>query len=177
MGAEPHILIVGAGPTGLGAAWRLQELGRHNWTLIDAAETAGGLASSVVDPQGFTWDLGGHVLFSHYTYFDRLMDDHLGYGQVEHVRESWVWMRERFIPYPLQHNIWRLPPEDLMRACMACWRSTVPGPPAVKSDELSRVDSRSVRPGVSRSIHAPLQPQSLVPILRPVACWAPPTDG
>jgi protoporphyrinogen oxidase len=114
MGAEPHFLIIGAGPTGLGAAWRLQELGWHNWTLLDATETAGGLASSVLDPQGFTWDLGGHVLFSHYDYFDRLMDDLLGDGWIEHVRESWVWMRGRFIPYPLQNNIWRLPPEDLI---------------------------------------------------------------
>jgi protoporphyrinogen oxidase len=114
MGAEPRILIIGAGPTGLGSAWRLQEMGWHNWSLIDAAPSAGGLASSEVDPQGFTWDLGGHVLFSHYEYFDRLMDDLLGKAWVEHVRESWIWMRERFIPYPLQNNVWKLPPEDLI---------------------------------------------------------------
>src|SRR5438876_5500275 len=42
------------------------------------------------------------------------MEDLLGDGWVEHVRESWVWMRERFIPYPLQNNIWRLPAEDLI---------------------------------------------------------------
>jgi protoporphyrinogen oxidase len=114
MAFEPHILILGAGPTGLGAAWRLQELGWPSWLLIDQALTPGGLASSEVDPQGFTWDLGGHVVFSHYEYFDRLMDELLGDDWVHHVRESWVWMRGRFIPYPLQNNIWRLPPEDLI---------------------------------------------------------------
>jgi len=32
----------------------------------------------VVDEHGFTWDLGGHVQFSHYDHFDKLMDDLLG---------------------------------------------------------------------------------------------------
>ena len=112
----PRIVIVGAGPTGLGAAWRLQELGHTDWDLYERAETAGGLASSVVDDQGFTWDLGGHVLFSHYEYFDRLMDTAVA-NWVEHEREAWVWIRNRWIPYPFQNNIWRLPDDDLI-ACL-----------------------------------------------------------
>jgi protoporphyrinogen oxidase len=114
---EPRILIVGAGPTGLGAAWRLHELGHTNWQLIERDDHAGGLASSVVDAAGFTWDMGGHVLFSHFDYFDRLMVSALADQWVEHVREAWVWMRERWVPYPFQNNIWRLPPEELS-ACL-----------------------------------------------------------
>jgi len=110
-----RFLILGAGPTGLGAAWRLQELGVDDWCLLEAASTVGGLATSVVDPQGFTWDLGGHVLFSHYDYFDNLMDSLLGTEWLVHERESWVWIKERFVPYPLQNNIWRLPQEDLLK--------------------------------------------------------------
>jgi len=117
MTQTPRVLIVGAGPTGLGAAWRLEELNHRNWLVFEATDTPGGLASSVTDPQGYTWDLGGHVLFSHYAYFDRLMDELLRDRWVEHVRESWVWMRDRFIPYPLQNNIWRLPADDLV-ACL-----------------------------------------------------------
>jgi protoporphyrinogen oxidase len=114
MSAQPNILIIGAGPTGLGAAWRLHELGHRAWKLIDASPVPGGLAASFVDEHGFTWDMGGHVLFSHYEYFDHLMDELLGDAWVQHEREAWVWMRERFIPYPLQNNIWRLPAEDLI---------------------------------------------------------------
>ncbi|MEW5917279.1 MAG: FAD-dependent oxidoreductase [Gemmatimonadota bacterium] len=114
---EPRILIIGAGPTGLSAAWRLQEHGHTNWRLVEGASEAGGLASSVVDDNGFTWDLGGHVLFSHWRYFDNLMREALGEAWVEHEREAWVRMRDRWIPYPLQNNIWRLPPNDLM-ACL-----------------------------------------------------------
>jgi protoporphyrinogen oxidase len=112
-----RIVIVGGGPTGLGAAWRLHERGHQAWSLYESESNAGGLASSVIDPHGFTWDLGGHVLFSHYRYFDQVMDRVLGDAWVEHVREAWVWMRDRWIPYPFQNNIWRLPESELA-ACV-----------------------------------------------------------
>ena len=115
--AEPRVLVIGAGPTGLGAAWRLNELGHANWVLLETSDHPGGLASSIVDERGFTWDLGGHVLFSHYRYFDALMATALGEAWVEHVREAWVWMRQRWIPYPFQNNIWRLPEHELA-ACL-----------------------------------------------------------
>jgi protoporphyrinogen oxidase len=131
--AEPRILIIGAGPTGLGAAWRLHERGHTNWTLYEAEPAPGGLASSVVDEQGFTWDLGGHVLFSHYRYFDEVMERALGDAWVEHAREAWVWMRERWIPYPFQNNVWRLP-QDEFDACIAGLEAlrthSAGGPPA-----------------------------------------------
>ncbi|MBF0469430.1 MAG: NAD(P)-binding protein, partial [Desulfamplus sp.] len=69
-----NIIIIGAGPCGLGAAWRLNELGHHNWSLYEKNSHPGGLSSSFKDSQDFWWDIGGHVLFSHYEYFDRVMD-------------------------------------------------------------------------------------------------------
>lgn len=114
----PKFLIIGAGPTGLGAAWRLNELGVTDWLLLERHASAGGLASSVIDEKGFVWDLGGHVQFSHYDYFDRLMDELLPDGWVHHEREAWVWMRERFIPYPFQNNVRHLPREEMIE-CVA----------------------------------------------------------
>jgi protoporphyrinogen oxidase len=106
-------LIIGAGPTGLGAAWRLDQRGIGDWIVLEAGQVAGGLAQSVVDDHGFTWDLGGHVQFSHYEMFDQLMDDLLGVdGWLYHDRESWVWIRDRFVPYPFQLNLHRLPETD-----------------------------------------------------------------
>jgi protoporphyrinogen oxidase len=114
-----QIIIIGAGPTGLGAARRLEELGRKDWLLLESSSEAGGLAASFVDKQGFTWDIGGHVQFSHYEYFDRAMEEFLGKdGWLHHERESWVWMRNCFIPYPFQNNIRLLPPEDLERCLL-----------------------------------------------------------
>ena len=107
-------LILGAGPTGLGAAYRLKELGIQDFIILDREDKAGGLSSSYVDDNGFTWDIGGHVQFSHYKYFDDLMIKALSAdGWLSHQRESWVWMRERFVPYPFQNNIRYLPKEEM----------------------------------------------------------------
>jgi protoporphyrinogen oxidase len=111
------ILIVGAGPTGIGAAYRLQSLGYTNFRLLESSGHAGGLASSYVDDAGFTWDVGGHVQFSHYDYFDDAMDRALGKdGWFTHERESWVWMADRFIPYPFQNNLRYLPQAMVAKA-------------------------------------------------------------
>ena len=112
-----RILIVGAGPTGMGAACRLEELGYTNFLLVDAGDQAGGLASSFVDEQGFTWDVGGHVVFSHYAYFDAAMQTALGEdGWLHHERESWVWIADRFVPYPFQNNLRYLPADMIAKA-------------------------------------------------------------
>jgi protoporphyrinogen oxidase len=104
------ILIIGAGPTGLGAAWQLDRETHTDWMLCEREADAGGLAGSVTDSHGFTWDFGGHVQFSHYDYFDDLMADLLGSdGWLYHDRESWVRIAQRFVPYPFQLNLRYLP--------------------------------------------------------------------
>jgi protoporphyrinogen oxidase len=108
-GAEPRILIIGTGPTGLGAGYRLKELGCRNFLLVDRHPYIGGLAASFTDPQGFTWDIGGHVMFSHYEYYDRVFDRLMGDEYTLNNRESWVRMMDRWVPYPFQNNIRYLP--------------------------------------------------------------------
>src|SRR5688500_16811349 len=83
---EPKIVIIGAGPTGLGAAYRLKELGYKNFQLYDRHPYIGGLASSFTDSAGFTWDIGGHVMFSHYKYYDQCFDDLMGKDYQENMR-------------------------------------------------------------------------------------------
>lgn len=105
---KKDILICGSGPAGLGAAWRLTELeeGADNpcdWMLVDASSKAGGMAVSV-QKDGFTWDLGGHVLFPHYPYFDSVLDTVVDdWVEVKPVRGA--WMHDQFVPYPVQRNI------------------------------------------------------------------------
>ena len=107
--ARVEFVVLGAGPCGLGAARRLEHHGADHWLLLEAEPHPGGLASSFVDDQGFTWDIGGHVQFSHYEHFDEAMDEFLGPdGWNELRRESWIWFDGRFVPYPLQNNLHRL---------------------------------------------------------------------
>lgn len=109
-------VIVGGGPTGLGAAYRLLELGITDFIVLEKENYVGGLATSFVDEKGFTWDVGGHVQFSHYKYFDDLMIKALGNeGWLTHQRESWVWIKNTFVPYPFQNNIRHLPLEDQLK--------------------------------------------------------------
>ena len=108
-GKTPRILIVGAGPTGLGAGYRLNQLGYTNFTIVDRHPYAGGLAHSFTDDVGFTWDIGGHVMFSHYQYYDDCFDTLMGDDFTMNNRESWVRMFDRWVPYPFQNNIRYLP--------------------------------------------------------------------
>jgi protoporphyrinogen oxidase len=102
-------VIVGAGPAGLGAAHRLAELGDADWLVIEADDRVGGLAKSHVDAAGFTWDVGGHVMFSSSPYYNALCDDVLDGESLMHVRECWIWTHGRFVPYPFQNNVRALP--------------------------------------------------------------------
>jgi protoporphyrinogen oxidase len=139
------ILVLGAGPTGLGAAHELQRAGHPTWSLHERDEVVGGLARSFRDARGFTWDVGGHVVFSHYGRFTRLLDGLLGEdGWLEHDRESWVRMAGAWVPYPFQNNVHRLPPEQraacldgLIGAALAAAAGSAP-PPAHFGEFVAR---------------------------------------
>ncbi len=114
---EGPIIILGGGPTGLGAAYQLHSAGYDDWLLLERDECVGGLSRSFLDDHGFTWDIGGHVMFSHYGLFTRLMTDLFGNaGWFEHERESWVRICETWVPYPFQLNLRYLPPAQ----CAEC---------------------------------------------------------
>ncbi|XP_022089033.1 uncharacterized protein LOC110978385 isoform X2 [Acanthaster planci] len=110
---EHRIVIIGSGPTSLGAAQRLHELqGKYfntKVTIIEQQDKPGGLASSERDKKGFLWDMGGHVVFSHYDYFDKTLDRAVAHWN-QRVRAAYAFMmgsdgKRRFISYPVQNNI------------------------------------------------------------------------
>lgn len=113
-----EFLIIGAGPTGLGAAWRLRELSRESFLVLEREAHPGGLSASFRDEAGYTWDQGGHVLFSHYPYFDALVDSLLAGRCLHHQRESWIRVCGTWVPYPFQNNVRHLPPAERWR-CVA----------------------------------------------------------
>ncbi len=116
--ADPRVVIIGAGPTGLGAGYRLQELGYDNWVILEANDYVGGLATSFTDDAGFTYDIGGHVMFSHYPYYDELVEKLMGGEFTELQREAWVWMEGRYVAYPFQNNIRSLDPQTVLECVL-----------------------------------------------------------
>ncbi|KAF2147118.1 uncharacterized protein K452DRAFT_347947 [Aplosporella prunicola CBS 121167] len=113
------VLVIGAGPTGLGAAKRLNQIDSASWLIVDSNKTPGGLASTDVTPEGFLYDVGGHVIFSHYKYFDDCIDEALPKESdwYTHQRISYVRCKGLWVPYPFQNNISMLPKEDQVK-CM-----------------------------------------------------------
>lgn len=111
------ILIVGAGPCGLACARELDRLGHRDWLILERNEHPGGLAASVTDPAGFTWDMGGHVVFSHFGEFDALLAEAMGEDVLDHDRSSYVRFDGRWVPYPFQNNLRHLP-EEVTQECL-----------------------------------------------------------
>ena len=73
---------------------------RTDWLLIDGFSEPGGLARTEVTPEGFLFDMGGHVIYSHYEYFDQLLDKAMGTGPdvwstIERV--SYIWIKDRCV--------------------------------------------------------------------------------
>ena len=105
MSPEERIVIIGAGPCGLACARELERLGHRNWLVLERSDGPGGLASSVLDPAGFTWDLGGHVVFSHFGEFDALLEEVMNGDVLRHERSSYIRFEDRWVPYPFQNNL------------------------------------------------------------------------
>ncbi|WP_446743455.1 protoporphyrinogen/coproporphyrinogen oxidase [Silvibacterium acidisoli] len=123
-------VILGAGPCGLGAAWRLKNTASgemQNYLLIDESETPGGRAASCVTPEGFIFDQGGHVLYPHKEFpafvdlLDELVDE---WHESKPVRG--VWMGENLIPYPIQKNIHRLPAGKFLHCVWGLGKAKMP---------------------------------------------------
>ncbi|HEY7862750.1 MAG TPA: FAD-dependent oxidoreductase [Thermoanaerobaculia bacterium] len=111
-------VILGAGPTGLGAAWRLTERCEGDFEIYERSGHIGGLASSFQDPKGFTWDVSGHIIFSGYPYFNAFLEKMLGKEGVRRLnRESWIRYEDRYVRYPFQNHISALP-EKAMLECL-----------------------------------------------------------
>ncbi|KAM3413845.1 hypothetical protein BST61_g10522 [Cercospora zeina] len=124
---DVDVLVIGAGPTGLGAAKRLQQIDGPSWLIVDSNETAGGLASTDITPEGFLYDVGGHVIFSHYKYFDDCINEALPKEEdwYTHQRISYVRYKGVWVAYPFQNNLSALPKDDQVKAMEGLIDATV----------------------------------------------------
>jgi UDP-galactopyranose mutase len=106
--AVPNVkcIIVGAGPTGLSAAYHLDE----NTMVLDKNSQVGGWCRSIED-KGFTFDYAGHIMFSNDPYVLKLYQILLGDNLHWQNREAWVYSKGVHTRYPFQGALYGLPPK------------------------------------------------------------------
>jgi UDP-galactopyranose mutase len=99
-------VIVGAGPTGLSAAYHLRE----GAVLVDKNANVGGWCRSI-DDHGFTFDYAGHIMFSNDQYVLKLYQTLLGDNVHWQDREAWIYSKQVYTRYPFQGALYGLPPK------------------------------------------------------------------
>ena len=99
-GDRAPVAVLGAGPGGLTAAYRLVERGVPV-VCLEAGDAVGGLARTVVE-DGYRFDLGGHRFFTKSAEVERLWRELLGPELLVRPRLSRIYWRGRFVKYPLR---------------------------------------------------------------------------
>ena len=105
-------VVLGAGPTGLSAAYHLGE----GALLLERLATVGGWCRSIHD-RGFTFDHAGHIMFSNDPYVLKLYDMLLGPNLHWQDREAWVYSKNVYTRYPFQGALYGLPPK-VIKECI-----------------------------------------------------------
>ncbi len=103
---QVQAVIIGAGPTGLSAAYHLGE----GTVLLEKNATVGGWCRSVQD-HGFTFDHAGHIMFSNDPYVLGMYQMLLGPNVHWQDREAWIYSKQVYTRYPFQGALYGLPPK------------------------------------------------------------------
>lgn len=135
-------VVMGAGPTGLSAAYHLGA----DSLLVDQNDKVGGWCRSVYDG-GFTFDYAGHIMFSNDPYVLELYKLLLGDNVHWQDREAWIHSKGVYTRYPFQGALYGLPAqvikECIVGAIEACFGSLKkaaeparPAPQMCKSESI-----------------------------------------
>ena len=149
-----HVVVCGAGPAGLTAAYLLAKAG-HPVTVLEADDMVGGIARTV-EYKGFRFDIGGHRFFTQMPAVQALWEELLGDELIDVPRLSRIHYEGKYFQYPLQ-------PADALRGLgasrMRADPAELPARAAVADPhrrELRAVGLQPLRPApLSRSSSRP----------------------
>jgi protoporphyrinogen oxidase len=96
-----HVVIMGAGPAGLTAAYELDKRGIRVTVLEKDPVYVGGIARTV-EHNGYRFDIGGHRFFSKSQEIEDLWTEILGAEMLTRDRLSRIYYRGKFFDYPLR---------------------------------------------------------------------------
>jgi protoporphyrinogen oxidase len=97
---DPRVVIIGAGPAGLTAAY---ELSKNNVgaVVLEADKVVGGIARTV-NYKGYLFDIGGHRFFTKWGEVESIWKEVLGDRFLQRPRLSRIYYRKKFFYYPLR---------------------------------------------------------------------------
>jgi protoporphyrinogen oxidase len=127
--APESVVIIGAGPAGLTAAYMLTKEGVAS-TVLEADSVVGGI-SRTVERDGWRFDIGGHRFFTKVTPVDELWFEILGEDEfLQRPRMSRILYRGKLYDYPLvpMNALTNLGPVEASR-CIASYAAARIRPP------------------------------------------------
>lgn len=99
--AEHQVVIIGAGPAGLTAAYMLTKRGQSA-IILEADTVVGGISRTVV-ADGWRFDIGGHRFFTKVRPVDDLWFEILGADEfLRRPRMSRIFYRNKLYDYPIK---------------------------------------------------------------------------
>uniref|UniRef100_A0A8R1Y1Y4 Amine oxidase domain-containing protein n=2 Tax=Onchocerca TaxID=6281 RepID=A0A8R1Y1Y4_ONCVO len=143
-----RIVVIGAAPTGLGVAYRFYQLQNDNvdvtknveLIILEKETLPGGLSRTVMDENGFSWDMGGHITFDHNLpyYIEAIrwaVDEWNILTRNCQVDISYMFNEKdlHLVPYPVQYAI-PMFPSNIKKKCLKdlrdrCGKSEKINPP------------------------------------------------
>jgi protoporphyrinogen oxidase len=100
-GDDLQVVVIGAGPAGLTAAFQLEKDGVHS-TILEGTDQVGGI-SRTVERDGWRFDIGGHRFFTKVAAVDALWHEILPDEDfLLRPRMSRIFYRGKYYDYPLK---------------------------------------------------------------------------
>ena len=97
---KEHVVVIGAGPAGLTAAYLLTQSGIRT-TVLESDTVVGGI-SRTARYKNYRFDLGGHRFFTKLPPVQAMWDELLGSRFISVPRLSRIHYQGRFFDYPLK---------------------------------------------------------------------------
>ncbi|MFZ2314591.1 MAG: NAD(P)/FAD-dependent oxidoreductase [Gammaproteobacteria bacterium] len=98
---QTHVVVIGAGPAGLTAAYLLAKQ-NVSVTVLEADPTYVGGIARTVTYKGYCFDIGGHRFFSKSKEVEALWSEMLPDDMLDRPRSSRILYRRQFFAYPLK---------------------------------------------------------------------------
>jgi protoporphyrinogen oxidase len=95
-----YIIVLGAGPAGLTAAYKAGKQKLHAIVLEKDSDVGG--ISKTVRYNGYLFDIGGHRFFTKYEEVKRIWEEILGDEFITRPRLSRIYYNNKFFYYPLK---------------------------------------------------------------------------